>query len=206
VEGAGHDDRLRGRGEVVPVVEAVLLAVVTIVTAWAGFSAADWSSDSRLDLARASRLRLEANRAVAAAEEQRNFDASTFDAWFIAFTLGRADKMAVAERRFRPEFKQAFDAWLATYPEHNPDAPPGPTFMPEYRQPEQLEAERLDRQADQAAADGDHAAASRTTNSGSAWCWRRCCSWSASARSSRCDGCAGDSPRCQESSSFWRSA
>jgi hypothetical protein len=41
----------------------------------------------------------------------RNFDASTFNAWFIAFTLGNPKKMAIAEKRFRPEFKVAFDAW-----------------------------------------------------------------------------------------------
>jgi hypothetical protein len=43
--------------------------------------------------------------------------------------------MAVAERRFRPPFKVAFDAWIATDPFENPDAPSGPQAMPEYEQP-----------------------------------------------------------------------
>jgi hypothetical protein len=39
---------------------------------------------------------------------------------------------ALYERRFSPEYKVAFDAWLATDPFSNPDALPGPSFMPEY--------------------------------------------------------------------------
>ena len=129
-------------------IEALLLSVVTIVTAWAGFSAAKWSTESRLQLAEASSLRLEANRALADAMETRNFDSSTFTAWFVAYTLGDPEKMAIAERRFRPEFAVAFEAWLATDPENNPDAPPGPTYMPEYQQPEKVEAAKLDKQAE----------------------------------------------------------
>ena len=115
---AGHDANHVGR--LVPVIEALLLSVVTIVTAWAGFSAAKWSTESRLQLAEASSLRLEANRALADAMETRNFDSSTFNAWFTAYTLDNPEAMAIAERRFRPEFRAAFVAWQATDPEHNP--------------------------------------------------------------------------------------
>jgi hypothetical protein len=69
--------------------------------------------------------------------------------------LDDPEKQAVAERRFRPEFKVAFDAWMATDPLNNPDAPPGPTYMPQYRLAEQTKAEELDREA--AAAAGHHA-------------------------------------------------
>jgi hypothetical protein len=131
-------------GPLIPVIEVLLLSVVTIVTAWAGYSAAKWSTESRLELADASSLRLQANRALADAMETRNFDSSTFGAWFTAFTLDKPAKMAIAERRFRPAFRVAFDAWRATDPEHNPKAPPGPTYMPEYRQPQQARANALD--------------------------------------------------------------
>ena len=58
--------------------------------------------------------------------------------------------MALAERRFRPEFEVAFDAWRATNPETNPNAPRGPTYMPQYHRPELREAAALDTQADAA--------------------------------------------------------
>ena len=54
---------------------------------------------------------------------------------------------SVAERRFRPAFKVAFDAWMATHPFTNPSAPPGPTYMPQYRQPELAQAAALDAKA-----------------------------------------------------------
>jgi hypothetical protein len=138
--------------------EAVLLSVVTIVTAWAGYSAAKWGTESRLELAHGSALRIEANRAFATAMETRNFDASTFNTWFIAYTLGNPEKMAIAERRFRPEFRVAFEAWRATDPDHNPSAQPGPTYMPQYRQPQKDQADALDRRADAATASGYHSA------------------------------------------------
>ena len=48
--------------------------------------------------------------------------------------------MAIAERRFRPEFAVAFDAWIATDPEHNPDAAKGPMYLDEYKTPKLEEA------------------------------------------------------------------
>ena len=149
---------VQARREIIAVLEAVLLSVVTIVTAWAGYSAAKWGTESRLELAQGSALRIEANRAFAIAAENRNFDSSTFNAWFIAYTLGNPEKMAIAERRFRPQFRVAFDAWQATDPDHNPSSPPGPTYMPEYRQPEKDHGDQLDRRADAVTASGQHAA------------------------------------------------
>jgi hypothetical protein len=78
----------------------------------------------------------------------RNFDASTFNAWFIAFTLNSPQKEAIAIRRFRPQFRVAFNAWMATDPLHNPKAPPGPTYMPQYKLPVQAQANALDNRAD----------------------------------------------------------
>jgi hypothetical protein len=54
----------------------------------------------------------------------------------------------IAERRFRPQFRVAFNAWMATNPLHNPNAPPGPTYMPQYKQPAQAQANALDSAAD----------------------------------------------------------
>ncbi len=153
-----HAEAAEHRREIIAVLEAVLLSVVTIVTAWAGYSAAKWSTESRLDLAHASTLRIEANRQLAVAAENRNFDSSTFNAWFIAYTLGSPAKMTIAEDRFRPMFRVAFDAWRATDPEHNPAAAPGPTYMQQYQQPERDRANELDAGADAATASGYHAA------------------------------------------------
>jgi hypothetical protein len=65
--------------------------------------------------------------------------------------------MTLAEHRFRPAFQVAFDAWLATDPEHNPGAPRGPTYMPQYKQPGIAKANALDVEADEAFAAGETA-------------------------------------------------
>jgi hypothetical protein len=138
--------------------EALLLSLVTIAAAWSGYAAAKWGTESRLELAQAATLRNLATRADLAALSTRNFDSSTFTAWFTAFTLDDKQKEAIAARRFRPEFKVAFDAWMATDPFRNPRAPPGPSYMPQYRLADQAKAEALDREAVAASAAGNHAA------------------------------------------------
>ena len=153
-----HARQIEGRhGRVIQISEAVLLALVTLTAAWSGFAAAKWGTESRLQLAAASTARIEANRAAYAALSQRNFDASTFNAWFIAYTLDNHEKMKVAEGRFRPAFKVAFDAWLATHPGTNPHAAPGPTYMPQYHLAASARSKAFDASAEAHAAAGERA-------------------------------------------------
>jgi hypothetical protein len=155
--GEAHDQPTKGKDDqgeagerhsrIIQIAEAVLLSIVTITAAWAGYSAARWGTASRVDIAQSSTLRNIATRDDLEANSLRNFDASTFNAWFIAFTLNSPQKEAIAIRRFRPAFKVAFDAWMATDPLHNPHAPPGPTYMPQYKLPAQTQAYALDDKA-----------------------------------------------------------
>jgi hypothetical protein len=146
-EATGHDRRIT-------IVEAVLLAVVAVLAAWSGYASAKWGTEQSLTLSRASAARTEASRANLVAQENRNFDSSTFNAWFSAYTADDQRAMALAEKRFRPEFDVAFQAWLATSPDTNPDAPKGPTYMEEYKQPEAERAAELDARADELYAEG----------------------------------------------------
>ena len=74
------------RGHLVSIAEAVLLSIVALLAAWSGYAASKWSTESRVELAKASAARTEANRADLEAMEIRNFDSSTFEAWFAAYT------------------------------------------------------------------------------------------------------------------------
>ena len=67
--------------------------------------------------------------------------------------------MADAKKRFSPNFRTAFEAWQATNPETNPAAPPGPTYMPQYRQPAKARAAALNAQASVDYAAGEKAGA-----------------------------------------------
>ena len=55
--------------------------------------------------------------------------------------------------RFRAEFQPAVEAWIATRPLKNPDAPLTPFAMPEYKLAASVEAAALDKQAEELAAD-----------------------------------------------------
>ena len=124
------------------------------MAAWSGYAAAKWSTESRVGLAEASAARTKANRANLEAIELRNFDSSTFEAWFSAYTAHNKQAMALAEHRFRPAFRVAFEAWRGDEARDEPHAPRGPTYMPQYRQPELGKGKALDAQADEAFASG----------------------------------------------------
>ena len=145
-EGSGGE--AKGRDRVMTIIEAVLLAVVAVIAAWSGFAAAKWGTESSLDLAKASAARTEANRAAYQAADLKNFDSLTFNAWFTAYVAHNKPAMRVAEDRFRPVFLTAFKAWLTTDPFTNPAAPKGPTYMPQYKQPELDLSNALDKKAD----------------------------------------------------------
>jgi hypothetical protein len=143
----GSDDGTRQHDRVLSVVEAVLLAVVALLAAYTGYASAKWGTESSVRLATASAARTEANRAALDAQDTKNFDSTTFNAWFTAYVAGNTQAQAVAQRRFRPPFNVAFDAWMATDPFTNPFAPPGPTYMPQYKQPQLVVAAALDAKA-----------------------------------------------------------
>src|SRR5580765_8940493 len=146
-EHAKHAGPHERRDRLISITEALLLSVVALLAAWSGYAAAKWSTESRVEIAMASSLRIEASRADADAFELRSYDSSTFEDWFSAFVAGDKTAMRLAERRFRPDFKVAFDAWRATKPDTNPEAPRGPTYMPQYKRPGADEARSLDQRA-----------------------------------------------------------
>lgn len=160
-----HAEQLVERGEaelhrhdrLVSIAEAVLLAIVALTAAWAGYSAAKWGTESSLKLSKASATRTKANRGFQQAVSTRAQDASNFNAWFVAYLAGNKNAQRVAEKRFRPNYDVAFRAWLATKPFTNPTAPKGPQYMPQYRPLGADVAARLDTQADSYYAEGQHA-------------------------------------------------
>jgi len=137
----------KGQERWLTITEAVLLAVVAILAAWSGFASAKWSTHSSLSLAKASAARTEANRAAYQADNLMSFDSTMFDAWFTAYVAHDKEAMRVAEARFRPVYLAAFKAWLKTDPFNNPDAPKGPSYMPEYKLPQLEESAKLDAKA-----------------------------------------------------------
>ena len=141
------------------IAEAVLLSLVAVLAAYSGFAAAKWATESAVSLAHASSERTTATREAALGLVIRTQDSVTFDTWFTAYTVHNREAEQLAIRRLRPGYRVAFDAWLATDPAHNPNAPPGPAYMPQYVVPEQHAAAAHDAMADASYTHGEKAGA-----------------------------------------------
>jgi hypothetical protein len=155
--GASAPDPHKRRDHLLTITEAVLLSIVAVTAAYSGYAAAKWGTEGSLSVARASATRTKANRAQLNALQIRTLDAVEFNAAFTAFVAHDATAFRIAVRRLRPGYRPAFNAWLATHPATNPNAPPGPAYMPQYRIPQQAQSVRLDAQADAAFKAGEDA-------------------------------------------------
>jgi hypothetical protein len=96
---------------------------------------------------RATAARITENRASALANRQVQIDVATFTQWLNARQQGDTQLADFYRARFRPEFKPAFAAWIATMPFSNDAAPPTPFAMPQYRLKASTQAENLERTA-----------------------------------------------------------
>jgi len=133
--------------EILEIAEAVVLAVVAIATAWSGYQAALWTGHQAELYGQASKLRIQAEGAATYANQERLYNASTVVEWLKAEAHSDNKLAELFERRFLPEFRPAFEAWKKTDPLHNPNAPPGPQLMAEYRSSKTEEAAKLNDQA-----------------------------------------------------------
>ncbi len=143
--------------EILEVVEAIVLAIVAVSTAWSGYQAALWTGHQQELYALANRYRVQAEGAATTANQERLYNASTVVEWLKAEASGSKKLADLFERRFLPEFRPAFESWKNTDPLNNPNAPPGPFFMPEYRSSQAEEASRLNEQATKTFEQGDQA-------------------------------------------------
>ena len=112
-----------------------------------------------MTLARASAERTKANRADTEAIVTRRLDSASFNAWFTAFTAGNANARAAGRAADAARLSPGVHAWLATDPAHDPSAPPGPAYMPQYVIPQEAAAKAHDARAAAAFVSGAKAGA-----------------------------------------------
>ncbi len=133
------------------VLTAILLALATVATAWAGYQSSRWHGRQAEAAGSSVAERLEATRTAADANRQIQIDVATFTEWVDAHLEGDAERAAFYRRRFRPEFAPAFDAWLGQAPFTDPAAALSPFAVPEYRLAALERVERLEARAAAAA-------------------------------------------------------
>ncbi len=110
----------------------VILAVATIATASSGYQAARWGGVQSKSFSHAGAMRTESVRASNEAHSLKNLDVWLFGQWVNATLLEEQEVATFYERRFREEFRPAFDDWMASDPYNNPDAALSPFDLPSY--------------------------------------------------------------------------
>lgn len=130
-------------------VATLLLAIATVGIAWSGYQAARWSGYQTELYSAATHTRTVANRESTRAGQSRLQDLLNFNRWLETTTEGDTTLSDLYLRRFRPQFRPAFDAWLAQDPLNNPQAVASPLYMPQYELPGFVRAERRDAAADE---------------------------------------------------------
>jgi hypothetical protein len=138
----GHDPR-----HLTEFAATVLLALASVVTSWSGYQASLWSGIQSTNYNQANALRTESTREATQAGQQVGLDIALFMAWVNAKASGNDRLTEFYYQRFRPEFRQFFDAWLATQPLSNPQAPGTPFDLPGYRSEHGQQARDLERQS-----------------------------------------------------------
>lgn len=169
IEVAHHMNESHGLGtphhskwlEVLEIVEAIVLAMVAIATAWSGYQAAKWDGLQDELYEQSTKLRVQAQGSASRGGQEQIYDASNVTEWLKAESGGQTKLAGLFEKRVRPEVRPAFEAWKKTDPLNNPDAPPGPLMMPEYHNAHLEEASKI---SEEAAKLFEQGAAARSTS------------------------------------------
>jgi hypothetical protein len=141
---APRSSRLEFRIEIL---EAIILALVAVSTAYSGYQAAQWDGHQAELYSEANSMNVKANGLIVTNGEDVLYNTNTLNAWLNAKIQGNETAAKFYENRFLPEYKVAFDAWIKLDPLNNSSAPPGPRYMLEYRSSKTEEANNLSAEA-----------------------------------------------------------
>jgi len=128
-------------------IATIILAVATLATAWSGYQSVRWNGVQAQDYLRASTARVESTKSSTKAGQLSLYDSQNFTQWLNAYAAGNTQLSGMYEKRVRAEFRPAFDAWMATDPLNNTQAPSGPLVMPQYGLADSQRATDLETQA-----------------------------------------------------------
>ena len=122
----------------------VLLAMAAVATSWAAYQAARWHGEQAKAASASIAARVESTRTANFANRQTQIDVALFTQWVDAFARNETELADFYAKRFRVEFRPAFEAWVATRPRKNPHAPLSPFAMPQYKLAANTQADRLE--------------------------------------------------------------
>ena len=133
----------------VEVFATIILGLATLATAWSGYQSARWGGVQAANFNRAGAMRTESVRASNQAGQLVQIDIAIFMNWINAFADENDALADFYEERFSDRLAPAFSTWIESDPRNNPEAVQSPFTLPEYVVGKQVEADRLEKNAEE---------------------------------------------------------
>jgi hypothetical protein len=149
------------KSNLIEMVTAIVLSVAGLMASWASHQGAIWNGMQTVHFGRANFERGAASRARFEGDMVRAIQVDLFSDWIEAKSRGNESLAQFYRTRMPENFRSTFEAWLATRPLENPEAPPTPFAMDSYHPPGFAEAEKSEKDAEAQFALGEEA--SRTS-------------------------------------------
>ena len=125
----------------------LLIALTAVLTAWTAFESSKWGGVMSIEFSTANATRTESIRQSNLANRQTVVDVSVFTSYVDAVAADDTNLADFYAQRFPDRLAVAVEAWEATDPLEDPDAPATPFDMPEYVLDAADEADRLETEA-----------------------------------------------------------
>lgn len=145
--------------DIIEIIEAVLLSLATIVTAWSAYQAALWDGEQSALYTEASAARAEGNRLSGLADTQLSVDLSEYETWLAAETEGDSQLASLIRGQMRDTLGSALDAWIEAGGLQRTRAvvPASPFSMPEYELAQRGQSDARIAEAEEHFTDGEEA-------------------------------------------------
>jgi len=114
-------------------VTALLMALATLSTAWCSYQSAAWTRKSNRMMYEFNSLEHKAGLLNIQGTQAATIHAAMFMQLLAAQQAGNENLAAFYVKRFPPDVRKAYDAWIAQKPFENPNADPHP-FVPKLYQ------------------------------------------------------------------------
>ncbi|TRZ69790.1 MAG: hypothetical protein D4R96_02655, partial [Nitrosopumilaceae archaeon] len=111
----------------------MLLALIIVFTAWSAYQSTLWGGIQTFKLVDVNAANRQASELNLQQGQYTMIDVMMFTEYVNAVNDNDQKLSDFYFERFRPDFKPAVQAWLDTNPLDNPNAPPHPFVMKEYK-------------------------------------------------------------------------
>lgn len=118
----------------IEIAQTFLMSAMVLITAWSGYQSSVWGGIQSFKIADSYALGRIASQKVLTVDNKMLLDGILVANFAHAVIENNKDVMEFYLEHVPPQLKNVLNAWLATKPLENPDAPADPLSMPEYRE------------------------------------------------------------------------